>query len=122
LVTSADHPSPGFPGDEVPHMTAFDIPDRPAAAGSDASRYQIDEGQLPSDGVLAALNAVSDEALDPNRPVADYVDLDALDDLFARGGGPNQAGHVTFAHGEFGVRVTADGTVVAWRRAPGDDG
>jgi hypothetical protein len=98
-------------------MTVRDTPDEPPAGDrTEVHRYRTDENEHPSEGVFAALDSLADDALAPERPIADHVDLDALDDLFVRDRGTAPEGHVVFAHGEYGVRVTADGTVVAWRR------
>lgn len=62
----------------------------------------------PSSVVVSAVAAVADVAVAELPPLYERVDPDALDELFAGGGGPGRA---AFRYAGYVVAVTADGRV-----------
>jgi hypothetical protein len=80
-----------------------------------AQAYQVEhdpeEGRL-STTVVFAVASLENRAAEEMEPLADSVDPEALDRLFAPVGGSERAsGSVTFPFAGYAVTVSADGTV-----------
>lgn len=73
------------------------------------ARTRVGADDRPSDAVVAAVAAVTDRDPLSLPPLADAIDPDALDGLFATATGPG--GRVAFAFAGFDVVVTGDGGV-----------
>lgn len=72
----------------------------------------LDETEL-SAAVLLALDSVPEYDVENSDAVVfDYVDLDALDELFTTDGSETPRGQVTFPVDDFEVTVTAAGEII----------
>lgn len=85
-------------------------------------------GAAPESIALAVVEAIAErEAVDPidlDRPLYDVVDPDALENLFRvdHAGRPVGRGHVTFAYGDYLVRVSSDREISVFDRGDAGSG
>lgn len=76
------------------------------------AEYNPDDGTALSTSVLMALESVPEfDMEDGDTVVFDYIDLDALDDLFRPASAGDRGAHVTFPAGEYSVTVSATGEI-----------
>lgn len=76
------------------------------------TEHDFDDGTKLSTSVLMALESIQGFDMEDSENVLfDYVDLEALDDLFHTANGTSPSGHVTFPAGEYDVTVTASGLI-----------
>jgi hypothetical protein len=71
----------------VDEMVTSDSFPGSGAGSTPAVTVELDEAESPSDAVLAALSSARVDLTDSRPPVADVVDLDAVDSLFDRSAG-----------------------------------
>ena len=78
--------------------------------------YEVTGGERLSDGVVAAVAAVSDTDPTAMDPLAESVDPDALDALFAAkyDGTPRATGSVRLSYSSYDVVVTGAGHVTVF--------
>lgn len=80
------------------------------AQGSETLRYEVENGERVSETVVEAVSAASNADPATMEPLAESVDPDALDALFADryDGTPRLGGTVRFSFSGYDVAVTDD--------------
>ncbi|UPW00975.1 hypothetical protein M0R88_02475 [Halorussus gelatinilyticus] len=75
--------------------------------------HELEADQTPSEGVVAAVSAASESDPADIEPLAEAIDPDAVDALFADhyDGTPRGTGYVQFAYAGYDVVVSGDGLV-----------
>lgn len=76
------------------------------------TEHDPDDGTPLSTSLLMALESVPEfDVKNGETIVFDYIDLEALDNLFRSEGEAENTGHVTFPAGQYDVTVTAAGKI-----------
>ena len=93
------------------------VSNRTEAVSANTYQYEREQGELPSEAIVAAVSEISDRPVvtpafgsnegqaDALSPLHDYVDPDALDALLTAQRGTDSECSVTFTYGEYTVTV-----------------